>query len=95
MHPPINSNLQFGGSISIYSIFFPFPFSGKQHQSCVTDLLQSDAFFGAQPFSSGMHYAPARHLSFDDLRSVGVLRGLLIQTAPVHKTDQEMLSTTI
>lgn len=33
MHPPINSNLQFGGGISIYSIFlFPFPFSAKQHQ---------------------------------------------------------------
>lgn len=32
-HPPININLQFGGGISIYSIFlFPFSFSAKQHQ---------------------------------------------------------------
>lgn len=59
MHPPINSNFQFGGGISIYSIFlFPFPFSAKQHQSCGTDLLQSDAFRGAQPYSSGILYAP-------------------------------------
>lgn len=65
MHPSINSNLQFGGGISIYSIFlFPFPFSFKQHQIQCYWPTQSDILCGPKLQSSGTLYAPHLTLGF-------------------------------